>query len=360
MKVIVLGRSQNNDIVITDPYVSRTHAQIVFHDDGKIGVLDLGSKTGTFVNGQKIHSEVFIKPGDMIKVGNTIVPWENYISSDFSEPIPENENFNEEMEDEKFPEEISKFAKYKKAIVFSLAFLLILGGGYFGYEKGWFDKIINNDKEVTEDNTKEDKDDQKNPENELEAVSGDGYYLMVPPGFEDVEDADADADIQYVDKKNKIYLKVIVKPVEELEKDKKLKRNKKKDLFNKFREADIKAFSAKKKEYKQKREKTIKLDGLDAVKYTFHTKENKKNAYGERIYVKGDDNYYIIYIYTLASKVKQKKKSKKIMKDIINSFKIGSYDEEDDDEGVDEDSDDNGSGNNGDDDDDEDDGDNDE
>src|SRR5271165_5186504 len=48
-----VGRKVDRDLVIADPRVSREHAQIV-SEDGQFFVVDLGSKYGTFVNGEKV------------------------------------------------------------------------------------------------------------------------------------------------------------------------------------------------------------------------------------------------------------------------------------------------------------------
>src|SRR5208282_4061673 len=48
-----VGRKVDRDLVIADPRVSREHAQIVA-EDGEFFVVDLGSKHGTFVNGEKV------------------------------------------------------------------------------------------------------------------------------------------------------------------------------------------------------------------------------------------------------------------------------------------------------------------
>jgi len=49
-----VGRKVDRDLRIEDPRVSREHAQIVA-EDGAFFVVDLGSKHGTFVNGEKVE-----------------------------------------------------------------------------------------------------------------------------------------------------------------------------------------------------------------------------------------------------------------------------------------------------------------
>ena len=48
-----VGRKVDRDLVIADPRVSREHASIV-SENGEFFVVDLGSKHGTFVNGEKV------------------------------------------------------------------------------------------------------------------------------------------------------------------------------------------------------------------------------------------------------------------------------------------------------------------
>ncbi len=51
-----VGRKVDKDLVIADPRVSRDHAQIVM-EEGDFFLVDLGSKHGTFVNGERIQRQ---------------------------------------------------------------------------------------------------------------------------------------------------------------------------------------------------------------------------------------------------------------------------------------------------------------
>ncbi|HWR13728.1 MAG TPA: SpoIIE family protein phosphatase [Terriglobales bacterium] len=62
-----IGRKTENDLVISDPRVSREHARIVQEPDGYY-LLDPGSKHGTFVNGQQIQRQK-LKRNDRIEFG---------------------------------------------------------------------------------------------------------------------------------------------------------------------------------------------------------------------------------------------------------------------------------------------------
>lgn len=65
---ITLGRGNDNQIVLKDPYISKKHLRIV-EDEGKFYLEDLNSSNGTYVNGDRILDVVELKNGDRIKVG---------------------------------------------------------------------------------------------------------------------------------------------------------------------------------------------------------------------------------------------------------------------------------------------------
>jgi pSer/pThr/pTyr-binding forkhead associated (FHA) protein len=67
---IVIGRSSESDIEISDTSVSHQHASIL--RDGKTYKLeDLGSKNGTYLNQRRIAKAARLKHGDIIEVGKT-------------------------------------------------------------------------------------------------------------------------------------------------------------------------------------------------------------------------------------------------------------------------------------------------
>ena len=51
-----VGRAPDRDLVLSHPYVSRKHAEIVF-DEGAFFVVDMGSRHGTFVNGMRVDRQ---------------------------------------------------------------------------------------------------------------------------------------------------------------------------------------------------------------------------------------------------------------------------------------------------------------
>lgn len=50
----VIGRSKRSDVVINLPTISRNHAVLIRYDDGSWSISDAGSKSGVFVNGDKV------------------------------------------------------------------------------------------------------------------------------------------------------------------------------------------------------------------------------------------------------------------------------------------------------------------
>ena len=64
-----IGRGLECDVVLSDPLSSRVHATVAC-ESGEWWVRDVGSRNGTFVNGQKID-EARLTEGDLLKVGSS-------------------------------------------------------------------------------------------------------------------------------------------------------------------------------------------------------------------------------------------------------------------------------------------------
>jgi hypothetical protein len=80
MKVITVGRNPGNNVVINDPLVGRNHCQIIQDDYGNFSLVDNNSTNGTFVNGQRRQGQVRLNPSDIIRIGNTTLPWRSYFA----------------------------------------------------------------------------------------------------------------------------------------------------------------------------------------------------------------------------------------------------------------------------------------
>lgn len=73
-----IGRAPESDIHLNFPAVSRSHASILVAGDG-YAVADMGSKSGTFINGRRIVHEQPLYDGDTIRVGGMeLVYYEDY------------------------------------------------------------------------------------------------------------------------------------------------------------------------------------------------------------------------------------------------------------------------------------------
>jgi Zn-dependent protease with chaperone function len=77
MQTYTIGRNATNDIVLSDPMVSRQHAKLIIHDNGQVSIKDLDSSNGTFVNGNRV-TEAFLKTGDIVKCGSMFLEWAQY------------------------------------------------------------------------------------------------------------------------------------------------------------------------------------------------------------------------------------------------------------------------------------------
>ena len=69
---ILIGRHGAADIRFPDMSVSRYHA-VLYVSNGVWSVMDLDSKSGTYVNGRKIRSQVTLKDMDEIRFGTKAV-----------------------------------------------------------------------------------------------------------------------------------------------------------------------------------------------------------------------------------------------------------------------------------------------
>jgi adenylate cyclase len=65
-----LGRHPNNTIQLLDKIVSKEHCILELRD-GRFILRDLGSLNGTYVNGERVRGETFLKHGDEIALGST-------------------------------------------------------------------------------------------------------------------------------------------------------------------------------------------------------------------------------------------------------------------------------------------------
>ncbi len=93
MVIKSIGRGQGNDIVINDNNVSRTHCQIIRKDNGEFVLVDINSTNGTYINGILQHGEVRLNRTDIVRIGNTTLPWQSYFPSVPEDPDIKPDNF---------------------------------------------------------------------------------------------------------------------------------------------------------------------------------------------------------------------------------------------------------------------------
>ena len=65
---LTIGRDLSNDIVISDPEMSRRHARMTLQNNTYV-LEDLGSTNGTSVNGQRLISPYTLRPGETVGFG---------------------------------------------------------------------------------------------------------------------------------------------------------------------------------------------------------------------------------------------------------------------------------------------------
>ena len=70
-----VGREASNDLVMTDQEVSGRHFRLERKEDA-FRIVDLDSRNGTFINGQRITQPCVLQDGDLIKIGRTILTFE--------------------------------------------------------------------------------------------------------------------------------------------------------------------------------------------------------------------------------------------------------------------------------------------
>lgn len=64
-----IGRGQNVELVLGSPRVSKVHAEIVQNGAGYL-IRDLGSRNGTFINGEPVQGERLLVEGDVLHIAH--------------------------------------------------------------------------------------------------------------------------------------------------------------------------------------------------------------------------------------------------------------------------------------------------
>jgi pSer/pThr/pTyr-binding forkhead associated (FHA) protein len=77
---LTIGRNDAADIFLPDQWVSRWHCKLVAEND-QLKVIDLGSRHGTYVNGERVD-EAWLDAGDELNLGLTTVRVSGSLTSD--------------------------------------------------------------------------------------------------------------------------------------------------------------------------------------------------------------------------------------------------------------------------------------
>ncbi len=82
---LVFGRSEECDVIVPEPEVSRIHAQAL-NLNGTVVLYDLESANGTYVNGVPI-SRAYLMDGDEIRIGSTVFRFESSSHASVGAPV---------------------------------------------------------------------------------------------------------------------------------------------------------------------------------------------------------------------------------------------------------------------------------
>ena len=69
-KQLLIGSSEKCDVVLDDPLAGGRHAYVRGRDDGTIELHDLGSESGTFVDGERVTTRI-LRGGERVTIGGT-------------------------------------------------------------------------------------------------------------------------------------------------------------------------------------------------------------------------------------------------------------------------------------------------
>ncbi len=69
---VTIGRSEEVDVLIADPTISRRHAKLCLISPESVSLEDLGSKNGTFFDGQRIQ-QIELRDGDRFQLGASTI-----------------------------------------------------------------------------------------------------------------------------------------------------------------------------------------------------------------------------------------------------------------------------------------------
>ncbi|MGM0575180.1 MAG: FHA domain-containing protein [Myxococcota bacterium] len=123
---IVVGRTDESDVVVDHRSISRRHARIYRDDDGNWAVEDLGSANGIRVNGEDYEKTV-LRKGDVLELGHVELRW-----------VTPGESFSYEPG---MAGEAAGGGRSAKGLLILVALVLVAGGALFAYQQ-YFSKPL--------------------------------------------------------------------------------------------------------------------------------------------------------------------------------------------------------------------------
>ena len=70
---ILLGRTVSCDVTLEEASAGKEHARIQVSPEGAVKLVDLGTSTGTSMNGVRVEESILISDGDELRIGDTVI-----------------------------------------------------------------------------------------------------------------------------------------------------------------------------------------------------------------------------------------------------------------------------------------------
>jgi pSer/pThr/pTyr-binding forkhead associated (FHA) protein len=102
--VLTVGRDHSVGLVLEDQEVSRRHASLAAEGDA-VAVEDLGSKNGTYVNGEPISEKHILGVGEKLRIGTTVLQLLPVVAETTPAPVPDREASETRLHVPQNPEE---------------------------------------------------------------------------------------------------------------------------------------------------------------------------------------------------------------------------------------------------------------
>ncbi len=101
-EMVTIGKGAAAVLQIADPDLADLHAAVQLGDDDSVTLLDLGSETGTLLNGNPINNET-VSDGDEIRIGSTVLVLGVRRPQPAAEAVAEEDETDDGLDDEPEP-----------------------------------------------------------------------------------------------------------------------------------------------------------------------------------------------------------------------------------------------------------------